>query len=436
MKGRALTCLLIVILALGAFTALSVRLEAISNTPEPEAELLFGEAEDFAPFVFTQRAAVSGHLVSGFTDDLATGGLDAGTRWSLAETSVGPVNEPELAPMLPGVDLNLSWRRGDEPPVPERFRGLYDSLAAEAEEAGGRADTSVPMSDFFEVMPLLFSGEGGAHDVDGDKYCINSGEAFGFELRGTEKLDAVVTVTSTQISFSVTAGPRSGGCRYSCSAAFAGGDIYMLLTSYGSDFGELTRMPGGSLGLFRVPCEPDGEGGVTVDIASAENIFPMDGEEYDDADVAPGADGESLLLVTAKDGNLELHVFSLPGGGLVQTLSLPCLGEARYVSSIAPDYGGVVLRSGCVVVGARLDAGRYTALQPARLDALPAEDWDGFAAAVEGSRVAVLQRSHLNRNLLRAAVCEDGEWLGCMLIEAPFADRAGMESIEDVEVLR
>ena len=34
------------------------------------------------------------------------------------------------------------------------------------------------------------------------------------------------------------------------------------------------------------------------------------------------------------------------------------------------------------------------------------------------------------------ALYQDGEWLGCMLLEAPFADRADMESIEDLEALR
>lgn len=432
--------ILLIVLALG-FTV-GVNVWAAVSADGADVSVIAGDAAAFAAFTVSQRSVVEGHEVVELEYSPGSA-LSAGRRWSWGETAPSEP-EPELLAVLAGFDYEERWsrsRRKTDTPLPFA-QELLDEAYAKAESDEDTVLVAHRLDEYMSVVPITFAARGlgeaaGVYAEGLDSPRMQYGENafrnlyeydgtlmsadFGLAMPEIMSVSARLNLSASYTTFSVgTDAAYSSRYSVDSSCVYTGDAFYLVLNVCDTEYetigynaeGEVTSysmrtvhtdshpepdgLPGGSWGVYRIPCVQAGDGPVP-DLSSAENIYPITrGWGYIHLELSE--DGEELLLVTGEADGDWLTVIDLATGEQRQRLQLD--DEAYFNSSTQYAVGedSFVISHGRFCVGLVRDGGEWRVefFADGYDEATPyiISDYfllsDGFACAWDGESLALL----------------------------------------------
>lgn len=375
-RGRALLIIFLLALAIGS-AAFGFMTERRGNYGL-RGEVLCGERSAAEGFRLNHSALLtepgsynSAHLVWDVDYDPAAGAGETESRWSMEPVEHDPgIGRDILRPGAPGVDIDISWTGRDGPPdsLPDWILAIIGDLLAMQRREGAAVEATLRLRDYTDVLPLSFESD----VLDTTEAYLG---AFAVETPETYTVRALLENDMTGGRLSIIS-LGSYSLSYSCDAVLAGGDVYLCLDyySYSSTRESVTpeHMPGGSLGVYRIPCESGEDGALKPDFSRAENVYPLSEHGGKRMSMAVAPDGGELLLAFAEDdGTLTLKAVALPDGEVKQSLCLAGPSGGNSVEAFAAGDGWAAVKTMDCVACAVMEGGAYRALPTAPLDAVP-----------------------------------------------------------------
>ena len=367
----------------------SIYMHAHRNDLEITGEVLYGERAMASGVEVRQSVLIDGHPNWEVSYSPAAASHVTQAGWSLPELRRTAAQPPAISIGSITSGLTISYDGGrsvirlyDIPVVQE----IADGIAASA-AGGGEYATELLLNDYTDCLPIV------ARDASGS---MGTAEfrllEYPYDIDGSSVLAA-------------------------------DGNLYLAFTAHGAD-GELldgSSLPGGSWGVWRIPCEVTGSDSgerwwagrvrLSADLDAVELVSPI-GTGVDAVKLCLSYDGTKLLLLTAESGTLYLTVIDTATGENLQRLALaqeeelcPDGGLAQAVQRFVQYSSAgseVLLTEGRALVLAG-QGGEYSLAMSADLTALPvpecySEDaggstylWDYGAMVSDGKRLLVLE---------------------------------------------
>ena len=448
MKKGAAALIMIFFLALGfaAWGAYSLNDDALSLTITSEPLLGGSALEDFP---VTERSQLATRVL--FTADSAG---ESSVEW-LRESESFYSREPVLTLGSYSPYYGVTFSASGSGSSPEELldaggeheyylswdnpkNSIIAYASERAEPIWGEQTLRISLGDFtggyLPVGAVLHSGDG-----------VDVSEYFPIPLPEGAAADVRITLTppgpengySGSVSYDIE--PALGAQYLSAvgGAADAGEWSYFLFYAYEADTdGDFVRrldgsmLPGGGWGVWRVPCEGEGEER-SPDFARAELVVPMDWG-WEGACLGLSDDGGELLVFTTEGRELWLNAYSLEGepGSRVR---LSDGWEYYNIDGLevltGPDCAGIdFVGAFCAAVKS---GGEWRAAAALELDALPdggeeyAAWYDEPEITSRSGRLALLGEGRLllpgedrSNRIRRLCVFEDGSLTSCELIRS------------------
>ena len=379
-RGRALLIIFLLALAIGS-AAFGFMTERRGNYGL-RGEVLCGERSAAEGFRLNHSALLtepgsynSAHLVWDVDYVPAAGAGETESRWSMEPVEHDPgIGRDILRLGAPGVNIDISWTGRGGPPdsLPDWILAIIDDLLAMQRREGAAVEAALRLRDYTDVLPLSFESD-----------ALDTAEAYlgAFAVETPESYMVRALLENDMTGGRLSIGPDSYSLSYSCDAVLAGGDVYLCLDyySYSGSSNSGTpegvspeHMPGGSWGVYRIPCESGEDGALKPDFSRAENVYPLTEHGSEGMSMAVSPDGGELLLAFAEDdGSLTLKAVSLPGGEVKQSLCLAGPGGGNRVEAFAAGDGWAAVKTADYAACAVTEEGAYRALPAAPLDAVP-----------------------------------------------------------------
>lgn len=421
MKKQAAAFLLIAILALGSLAGGTVYFRVNRGDLAIETETLYGDLRSAEGVTVTQYAALASHLIwdTSWTPDA---GSETESSWVMRKENSQVRRKALLKLYISVYGTNMSWSGTDQAPLHGVEKEIFDDVVRGRESGSytGRirlndyTDRWTVYADCVNVMlenepdETAYSDLYDVSDIfsiplDGDVWVLLQCEWS--EYSGYFNID-MVEVNLNRFSRGVYA---------------ADGNLYtaMLVTDENGAQLDKSALPGGSWGVWRIPCSQveHGDGrwwtedlteNLTARIEQAQPVYAFD-EDADWMHMELSWDGEKLLVFTRAGGAFHMDVVDIRTGETLQRLELlndetaAALGAeppSEYVSadvSLYEDF--LVVR--CIDTAILLEpAGEgYRLVTAVNLDAVPrSERWtedywlsmSEFRYAYDGERMCVL----------------------------------------------
>lgn len=205
---------------------------------------------------------------------------------------------------------------------------LYNSIKDEV-EVGDTVSKTVLLNDYTDTLPLEFSAFGIENDDEEQLKRV-------FRVPLEEDVPVRLTMTRRQDGGEFNIDADLGQYIPSSASAFAAdGNIYslMLLMDENGVQADASLLPGGSWGVYRIPCEftagePEGvrwwtdDPGVAAEPEGSELVFPLDAG-CTAANLFLSYDGQYLQLVTCEGGELYFTVIDITSGEALSREKMP-----------------------------------------------------------------------------------------------------------------
>ena len=406
----------------------SIYMHAHRNDLEITGEVLYGERAMASGVEVRQSVLIDGHPNWEVSYSPAAASHVTRADWSLPELRRTAAQPPAISIGSMTSGLTISYDSGrsvvwlyDIPVVQE----IADGIAASA-AGGGEYATELLLNDYTDCLPIVARVDSDI-DIGREEAAAGIDLSDVFPLPMPYDLPCRVTYSSTDASGSMgTAEFRLLEYPYDIdgsSVLAADGNLYLAFTAHGAD-GDLldgSSLPGGSWGVWRIPCEVTGSDSgerwwagrvrLSADLDAVELVSPI-GTGVDAVKLCLSYDGTKLLLLTAESGTLYLTVIDTATGENLQRLALaqeeelcPDGGLAQAVQRFVQYSSAgseVLLTEGRALVLAG-QGGEYSLAMSADLTALPvpecySEDaggstylWDYGAMVSDGKRLLVLE---------------------------------------------
>lgn len=348
MKRVTAALLVLAVLAACFIGGASAYMDRRADDLEISGEALCGDAAAAEGFTVNLDAVLGGHVVWASRYVPSTGERSTNHHWSRLDTELYErSNPPEVRLSGAWLDSGASWsgtsnmdRLYDGQSIED---ALYNSIKDEV-EVGDTVSKTVLLNDYTDTLPLEF----GASRIENDDE-----EQLKRVFRVPLEEDVPVRLTMTR--------RQDGGELYidadlgqyipnSASAFAADGNIYslMLLMDENGVQADASLLPGGSWGVYRIPCEftdgePEGvrwwtdDPGVAAEPEGSELVFPLDAG-CTAANLFLSYDGQYLQLVTCEGGELYFTVIDITSGEALSREKLPPVFDADGYD-VEPEYG-------------------------------------------------------------------------------------------------
>ena len=348
MKRVTAALLVLAVLAACFIGGASAYMDRRADNLEISGEALCGDAAAAEGFTVNLDAVLGGHVVWASRYVPSTGERSTNHHWSWLDTELYErSNPPEVRLSGAWLDSGVSWsgtsnmdRLYDGQSVED---ALYNSIKDEV-EVGDTVSKTVLLNDYTDTLPLEF----GASRIENDDE-----EQLKRVFRVPLEEDVPVRLTMTR--------RQDGGELYidadlgqyipnSASAFAADGNIYslMLLMDENGVQADASLLPGGSWGVYRIPCEftdgePEGvrwwtdDPGVAAEPEGSELVFPLDAG-CTAASLFLSYDGQYLQLVTCEGGELYFTVIDITSGEALSREKMPPVFDADGYD-VEPEYG-------------------------------------------------------------------------------------------------
>ena len=348
MKRVTAALLVLAVLAACFIGGASAYMDRRADNLEISGEALCGDAAAAEGFTVNLDAVLGGHVVWASRYVPSTGERSTNHHWSWLDTELYErSNPPEVRLSGAWLDSGASWsgtsnmdRLYDGQSIEDT---LYNSIKDEV-EVGDTVSKTVLLNDYTDTLPLEF----GASRIENDDE-----EQLKWVFRVPLEEDVPVRLTMTRW--------QDGGELYidadlgqyipnSASAFAADGNIYslMLLMDENGVQADASLLPGGSWGVYRIPCEftagePEGvrwwtyDPGVAAEPEGSELVFPLDAG-CTAASLFLSYDGQYLQLVTCEGGELYFTVIDITSGEALSREKMPPVFDADGYD-VEPEYG-------------------------------------------------------------------------------------------------
>lgn len=348
MKRVTAALLVLAVLAACFIGGASAYMDRRADDLEISGEALCGDAAAAEGFTVNLDAVLGGHVVWASRYVPSTGERSTNHHWSWLDTELYErSNPPEVRLSGAWLDSGVSWsgtsnmdRLYDGQSIED---ALYNSIKDEV-EVGDTVSKTVLLNDYTDTLPLEF----GASRIENDDE-----EQLKRVFRVPLEEDVPVRLTMTR--------RQDGGELYidadlgqyipnSASAFAADGNIYslMLLMDENGVQADASLLPGGSWGVYRIPCEftdgePEGvrwwtdDPGVAAEPEGSELVFPLDAG-CTAANLFLSYDGQYLQLVTCEGGELYFTVIDITSGEALSCEKMPPVFDVDGYD-VEPEYG-------------------------------------------------------------------------------------------------
>ncbi len=389
MKRYAIPLILLCCLAALFLAAAALFLCAGGGGYHIEGEVLFGERPEAAGFIMTDSEGLgSAGLWRGYYDP-ASGGQVMLSGWEFTS-----VDRDEAEPSVSVETFSRMFADSgyDYPALAEALKGFID---------GGGREARVPLNSYTDAVPIrvnLMVPSGGS------SWHVRPVDAYAELFRVPLPEGTMVDFARDEPSGIIEASLAEGSEIYSASTSvYSGGYIYFTFElrrmedALGGVTGGLldgSLLPGGDWGVWRVPYPFDED-----DPPEPEPVLSL-GHDFERAELAPGPEGDTVLLYTVEGGTLSLDVLDGANGRLMQSVELLDGYEPSYLG-VGIDYydspGGAVFaaqdgRAVTAELSGRIYAGLRRWEPNYDLQALLGENWGVYARECLfcGGRLALL----------------------------------------------
>lgn len=309
---------LLAVLALAVLAAGNLLLWPQRNDLKLDGEVLYGERADAAGVRLSYDRELESHLNWSIDYDLGTGEQTMQSDWTLkgdGREGTSPV-EPQISLTINMGGSGYRWLDG-EPDFHSEY--IYD-VYADMVEMAGDAETytrRLRLNDYTDIMPVAMDAYGANlyEDLPESGFDYDVSEYFPIPLPEEVWMEVTLerSAASSRLSIEFLDSQYMGGI-YDSSLCAADGNLYINFCVRDEEGALLdgSRMPGGSWGVYRIPCEGD-----TIRLSGMELVYAI-GEEVQGEALLLSEDRERLLIFTAEDDALYLNVMDAGSGELLQ----------------------------------------------------------------------------------------------------------------------
>lgn len=309
---------LLAVLALAVLTAGNLLLWQQRNDLKLDGEVLYGERADAAGVRLSYDRELESHLDWSIDYDFGTGEQTMQSDWTLkgdGREGTSPV-EPQISLTINMGGSGYRWL-DDEPDFHSEY--IYD-VYADMVEMAGDAETytrRLRLNDYTDIMPVAMDAYGANlyEDLPESGFDYDVSEYFPIPLPEEVWMEVMLErgVDGSRLSIEFLDSQYIGGV-YDSSLCAADGNLYIKFCVRDEEGTLLdgSRMPGGSWGVYRIPCEGD-----TIRLSGMEPVYAI-GEEVQGEALLLSEDRERLLIFTAEDDALYLNVMDAGSGELLQ----------------------------------------------------------------------------------------------------------------------
>ena len=406
------------VLALAVLAAGNLLLWPQRNDLKLDGEVLYGERSDAAGVRLSYDRELESHLNWSIDYDLETGEQTLQSDWTLkgdGREGTSPV-EPQISLTINMGSNSHSWHSG-EPDFHSEY--VYDVYADMVEMAGDAETYSrrLRLNDYTDIMPVTaeIHGTNVYEDLYEYTFDYDVSEYFPIPLPEEVWMEVMLErgVDGSRLSIEFLDSQYIGGV-YDSSLCAADGNLYIKFCVRDEEGTLLdgSRMPGGSWGVYRIPCEGD-----TIRLSGMEPVYAI-GEEVQGEALLLSEDRERLLIFTAEDDALYLNVMDAGSGELLQRQLLLVgsdwgfserytLADATSGADVTPADGYYVLNVGSVLQVLSEGGGLYTPVLTVDTSNPPAPERyenEGYYVrsggnafyATDGERLVVLNNSSVD----------------------------------------
>ena len=410
---------LLAVLALAVLAAGNLLLWPQRNDLKLDGEVLYGERADAAGVRLSYDRELESHLNWSIDYDLGTGEQTMQSDWTLkgdGREGTSPV-EPQISLTINMGSNSHSWHSGE----PDFYSEYVYDVYADMVEMAGDAETytrRLRLNDYTDIMPVTaeIHGTNVYEDLYEYTFDYDVSEYFPIPLPEEVWMEVMLErgVDGSRLSIEFLDSQYIGGV-YDSSLCAADGNLYIKFCVRDEEGALLdgSRMPGGSWGVYRIPCEDD-----TIRLSGMELVYAI-GEEVQGEALLLSEDRERLLIFTAEDDALYLNVMDAGSGELLQRQLLLLVGsdwsfdesytlaDATSGADVTPVDGYYVLNVGSVLQVLSEGGGLYTPLLTVDASNPPAperyENEDCYVRsggnvfyATDGERLVVLNNSSVD----------------------------------------
>lgn len=333
MKRVTAALLVLVVLAACFIGGASAYMDRRADDLEISGEALCGDAAAAEGFTVGLDAVLGGHVVWASRYVPSTGERSTNHHWSWSDTELYERSyPPEVRLSEAWLDSGVSWsgtsnmdRLSDGQSVED---ALYNSIKDEV-EVGDTVSKTVLLNDYTDTLPLEFSAFRIENDDEEQLKRV-------FRVPLEEDVPVRLTMTRWQDGGEFNIDADLGQYIPNSASAFAAdGNIYslMLLMDENGVQADASLLPGGSWGVYRIPCEftagePEGvrwwtdDPWVAAEPEGSELVFPLDAG-CTAANLFLSYDGQYLQLVTCEGGELYFTVIDITSGEALSREQLP-----------------------------------------------------------------------------------------------------------------
>ena len=435
---RAIALIAAAALALAVFVGANIYLRDVREDFELSAQTLCGSPEEAGGASVSLSASLQGGHYVWNVEHVAGEGSSSELSWHYTVP-----HEEYAVPMRLGIrpwsPINMSWSGGGRY---YDFYGQEDSLEArivndviEDMGAGESWRGEVYLSDYTDHWPVLAEGVNiavaGAPEGYISEYDVS--DVFHIPLEGEPRLDIEVRLYDDGGDVNMEL-YSDYSCAGSSSVYAADGNVYVSLLFTGAEggFADASGVPGGSWGVYRIPCRTDEEtGGVTAEVDDAELIFAC-AEGTSAMELNLSFDGSYVLICSWEPDGVWMNTYSTVTGEVTDRLRLG--RETEYWPEMTALEGYLIFDMGEEAAVYAEEGGGWSFVTSLELGSLPAGDFenaeDMFSSYYslwdcDGERICVLDSDivapdEVNyEQLYRFSVFGmDGELISCELLRA------------------
>ena len=348
MKRVTAALLVLAVLAACFIGGASAYMDRRADNLEISGEALCGDAAAAEGFTVNLDAVLGGHVVWASRYVPSTGERSTNHHWSWLDTELYErSNPPEVRLSGAWLDSGASWsgtsnmdRLYDGQSIED---ALYNSIKDEV-EVGDTVSKTVLLNDYTDTLPLEFGASRIENDDEEQLKRV-------FRVPLEEDVPVRLTMTRRQDGGELYIDPDLGQYIPNSASAFAAdGNIYslMLLMDENGVQADASLLPGGSWGVYRIPCEftagePEGvrwwtdDPGVAAEPEGSELVFPLDAG-CTAANLFLSYDGQYLQLVTCEGGEMYFTVIDITSGEALSREKMPPVFDADGYD-VEPEYG-------------------------------------------------------------------------------------------------
>ena len=267
--------------------------------------VLAGDISSAEGIELSLRTAFEGHLVFDTELDIYGGGQSTESGWS---TETVPLYPPRSLERNSGLTLRqwgfglLNLDLNVLPYMHPAERAIYDDFEWQAKAASGlSAEGRVLLNDYTDTLPLALGTRGDVDIKERESYFVPGGAYFPVPLPGEVWADVSICLREENDYFELSA-PQLDDITCIYSSAVGDSEVYFAAQmSLDGELLDSSLLPGGSWGVWRIPCTEGEDGGLAADPGAVESVFTL-AEPVQDMALYLSRGGEELMLFTLEDG--------------------------------------------------------------------------------------------------------------------------------------